>query len=76
MQQGSIVYQGLAYDAPNYFRNLGHKITTMENPSDIFLKVLATNYPLEKEDYEKLEFYQDKYKTLMAKSVNEESFDF
>lgn len=61
MQQGSIVYQGLAYNAATYFRELGSNIPTFGNPTDIFLKDLATEYPLTKECYRKMAFYKDAY---------------
>ncbi len=41
MADGKIVYQGLAFDAANYFSNLGFKSSRFSNPADIFMRVLA-----------------------------------
>jgi ABC-type multidrug transport system ATPase subunit len=41
MADGKIVYQGLAFDAADYFSNLGFKSSRFSNPADIFMKVLA-----------------------------------
>ena len=50
MQDGNIVYQGLASESSAYFRSMGIKISTFANPADVFMRSLAVRYPKKPED--------------------------
>jgi ABC-type multidrug transport system ATPase subunit len=45
MCDGNIVYQGDAAKSPSYFRSIKYDMPRFANPADIFMKLLAINYP-------------------------------
>lgn len=50
MCDGNVVYQGDAAKSPSYFRSIKYDMPRFANPADIFMKLLAINYPKGKED--------------------------
>jgi hypothetical protein len=72
MADGNIVYQGIANEAPAYFSNVGFKFGKFSNPADIFMRVLAINYPKKKEDLEKLELLTSTYTSRQRNKVDSE----
>lgn len=76
MADGKIVYQGLAFDAANYFSNLGFKSSRFSNPADIFMRVLAVQYPKSEEDVRKLELFNKCYNEKQALTTQAEMDEF
>lgn len=72
MADGSIVYQGIANQAPSYLQGLGFKFGKFSNPADIFMKILSINYPKQKEDNEKLELLVTHYQQKLFPVVEQE----
>lgn len=72
MADGHIVYQGLANQSPLYFEKLGFTSGKFANPADIFMKVLALNYPKQQEDEDKVNKLVYHYKqTQEQEAMNE-----
>jgi hypothetical protein len=70
MADGNIVYQGIANQAPLYFRNIGFEFGKYANPADIFMKVLSINYPKRDVDINKLELLTVNYNATKSAIVN------
>jgi ABC-type multidrug transport system ATPase subunit len=50
MADGNVVYQGDAAKSPTYFRSIRYEMPRFSNPADVFMKILAVNYPKSEED--------------------------
>jgi hypothetical protein len=62
MADGNIVYQGDAAKSPSYFRSIKYDMPRFANPADIFMKLLAINYPKTKVDTEKIDYLKRCYR--------------
>jgi hypothetical protein len=76
MQDGNIVYQGYAKESIAYFGKLGTAIRKDQNPPDIYMKILAVNYPKDKHEKKKIEFYRESYNKHMVEDVEYECHEF
>ena len=73
MQDGHIIYQGPAKESAYYFEAIGMGFPQYSNPADYFISKLLINYPKQKEDLEKVEFYLNSYNQKLKKTIKEES---
>jgi len=62
MCDGNIVYQGDAAKSPAYFRSIKYDMPRFANPADIFMKLLAINYPKTSVDLEKIDYLRRCYR--------------
>ena len=64
MQDGHIVFQGLPYEVPQYFRDIGRDFKHFANPADVLMKILDVPYPksalTEQSIKTFVKFYEDK----------------
>lgn len=68
MADGHIVYQGDARDSMDHFNQFGITSSKYANPADIFMRILAVNYPKTQDDEKRVQGFIDHY---MAKQGNE-----
>jgi len=69
MCDGHIVFQGDAAKSPSYFRSIKYDMPRFANPADIFMKLLAINYPKGDADLEKIEYLKRCYRVNQQKMV-------
>lgn len=72
MADGHIVYQGIAFDSPEYFAKMDFKGSKFSNPADIFMKALSINYPKSQADDEKLQLMITSYQTEQLEGIYRE----
>ena len=61
MCDGNIVYQGDAKASVKYFKQIDRPVPQFANPADFFMKLLSIDYPVKKEDKEKLDYLNRNY---------------
>jgi hypothetical protein len=76
MADGRIAYQGPASDGAEYFRTLGYKCSKLANPADVFMRVLAVNYPINDEEKAKLALFDNEYAKTLAPQVRKDMAQF
>jgi ATP-binding cassette, subfamily G (WHITE), eye pigment precursor transporter len=69
MADGHIVYQGDAAKSPAYFRSLKYDMPKFANPADVFMKILAINYPKGPVDEEKIRYLKQAYRVNQERIV-------
>ncbi len=73
MMDGYIVYQGLTKNSTAHFAKLGMICPSQTNPADYYMRVLAVNYPKQKEDDEQVKFIVDHYEKNIAENIMKEA---
>lgn len=73
MADGHIMYQGEVKDAINHFSMIGRPVPKYKNPSDYFMRILATRYPKTEEDDKMLDELILHYETKLVASVKAEN---
>ena len=70
MQDGHIVFQGTTQRSQKYFSEQGYKIARYSNPADIYLKILAINYPKTDHDIQKIKSIVNNYKSKQLEQIH------
>lgn len=73
LSDGQAVYQGEAKQSAKYFRQLGFHMPRFCNPTDVYMRILAVNYPKDKVDIEKLKYLDQAYIDKMTGQVQEQN---
>ena len=66
LQDGYVVYQGLAIQVKNYFNSIGHGFKSFSNPADRAIALLSVDYPKTEETEQKIKAFADSYEKHLA----------